>query len=482
MTKLRQLTPLEVIFIGGERWNIYQHTGGLTLLDASGIPGFGLDNVRKHVEERLLKIPIFRWKLHQVPLGLDLPYWVEDENFDLDHHIRRIAVPSPGDSQALGELASYLYARHLDRNRPLWEMWFIEGLADGRYAILQKQHHCMMDGVGASKVGEILQELKPNAPPPHIDPSITHARAGEVPTRWRRSLNTASHLSGLPRRVAREMYAVVRSQLSQQLHSRGEHTKKAVVPVAPFNADIGSARGFVFGSLPLEDIKAVKNYFGVTVNDVILALVSGSFRNYLLALDALPEESLRTHIAVSLRTEEDDAFSNKVTTVSVTLATDLAEPGPRLHAIAADTDRVKKVAHSGTNRGIMEIIQLFPPLFVNAIMALTPADQFVKSSGANLMVSNVRGVPVPTFYAGARITATYPMSIITPGGGINITCVGCGGNIDFGVAIDPDLVPNPWLIIDGLRMSLKEYLAPIRKAPRRRSTVKPRTGKRKRTV
>jgi diacylglycerol O-acyltransferase / wax synthase len=120
MTKYRQLTPQDVMFVGGETPNVYQHTVGLILLDSSDNPGFGFEVYRRKMEERLAHIPQFHWKLHEVPLGLDLPYWVEDENFSFDHHIRRIAVPSPGDREALGELVSYLYCRHLDRSRPLW--------------------------------------------------------------------------------------------------------------------------------------------------------------------------------------------------------------------------------------------------------------------------------------------------------------------------------------------------------------------------
>ena len=144
MPNVRQLTPQDVLFVGGETSKIYQHAVGLILLDGSDRPGFGFEAFRRHMEERVGSIPQFRWKLHEVPLGLDLPYWVEDGHFSFDHHIRRIAVPSPGDREALGELVSYLYCKHLDRNRPLWEAWFIEGLADGQYATVHKMHHCMM--------------------------------------------------------------------------------------------------------------------------------------------------------------------------------------------------------------------------------------------------------------------------------------------------------------------------------------------------
>jgi len=145
---------MDVLFIAGENDRTYHHTAGLVTLDTSATPQFDFDYFRRHTSERMDLIPHFRWKLQEVPLGRDLPYWVEDENFSYDNHFKRIAVPQPGDREALAEVASYIFSRHLDRSRPLWEMWYIEGLAGGRVAILQKLHHCMMDGQGMQKVGE----------------------------------------------------------------------------------------------------------------------------------------------------------------------------------------------------------------------------------------------------------------------------------------------------------------------------------------
>ncbi len=178
MNQPRQLTSQETFFIGGETANVYQHTGGLVLLDASERPGFGFDSFREHLETRMADIPHFRWKLHEVPLGLDLPYWVEDENFSFENHIRRIAVPSPGDREALGELVAYLYSKHLDRDRPLWETWFIEGLPNRQFAMLHKLHHCLMDGEGASRLGERLIDLEPDAKSRPVEPEIRDAVAG----------------------------------------------------------------------------------------------------------------------------------------------------------------------------------------------------------------------------------------------------------------------------------------------------------------
>ena len=480
MRKLKQLTTEEVMFVGGETDKVYQHTAALILLDSSDNPGFNFEVYRQHLEERLERIPQFHWRLHEVPLGLDLPYWVEDESFSFDHHIRRIAVPSPGDRAALTELVAHLYCKHMDRSRPLWEAWFIEGLADGKFAIVQMQHHCMMDGEGASKLVEAMCDFTPHAPPAKVDPHITEAQPGEVPERWRQSLNTARHLSRLPLEVGQEALDVFRQVVWQRITHWRMPGKSATAPMACFNGDISGDRGFVFGSLPFEDIKTVKNHFGVTVNDVVLALVGSSLRDYLQQRNALPEESLRTSIAISLRTEADDEFSNKVTATGVTLATCITDPVERLQAIAEDTEAAKQKARKG-NKGVMEIVQIFPPLLVNAMVNMAPPEQVIEMAGVNLVVSNVRGSPRPMYVGGSRIIGMYPMSIIAPGSGLNVTCVSYAGNVDFGITIAPELVPDPWLIIEGLHRALGYYLGAASKDSRPAKKARGKSAARKKT-
>jgi len=468
MAAVRQLSKEDVLFVAGETDTIYQHTAGLVILDASAVPDFSYEYFREKAIERISQIPHFRWKLHEIPLGLDLPYWVEDENFSYSHHFKRIAVPSPGDREALAEVAAHLYAKHLDRSKPLWEIWFIEGLADGKFAILQKLHHCVMDGQGASKLGEILCDLEPDAEPGPVDDSITGATAGVEPSQLQASVNTALHLARMPGEASRGIYSFMRPRLLRQLGwSKSTGRGKPEVPLASFNADIGSERGFVFGSLPLADIKTVKDAFGVSVNDVILALVGSSLRSYLLAHSKLPDVPLRTSIAVSLRSEGDDEFSNKVTSASVTLATTIEEPVARLRAINEESEQAKEHARGG-GAGMMELIQVMPPVLVNAMVNATPSEFAPQMMGANLIVSNVRGSSGPLYIAGVRMETMYPMSIITDGLGINFTCVSYADNVDFGVAVEPDLVPEPWDIIDGLAAALKEYLSLARKASRRK--------------
>jgi WS/DGAT/MGAT family acyltransferase len=468
------LTQQETFFVGGETDNVYQHTGGLVLLDVRDRPGFGYETFRRHLEERIGDIPHFRWKLHEVPLGLDLPYWVEDEHFSFDHHIRRIAVPSPGDRAALAELVAYLYSRHLDRKRPLWETWFVEGLGDGQFALVQKLHHCLMDGEGASKLGERLIDLEPDAPPRPVDPAISEARAGSTPSPWRQSFNMWRRYMRFPAVASREVIEAVTPLLRDRIRRLGAEHASPPVPVAHFNGPVGRDRVFVFGSLPLPDIKAVKSHFDVTLNDVVMALVGTSLRAYLAERDLLPDDSLRATFAVSLRTDADDEFSNRITTASTTLATDQSDLAARLRAIGEDSERAK-VAARGGGKGIMEHMQILPPVLVGSLLNMGRPELVLPVVGGNLMVSNVRGSPLPMYMAGARATGIYPVSIIAPGSGLNVTCISYVDNLDFGITAEPSMFPDLWPLLHGLQRALDGYLALTRKRSARRKPGKAKT-------
>jgi WS/DGAT/MGAT family acyltransferase len=349
--------------------------------------------------------------------------------------------------------------------------------------MMQKMHHCLMDGEGAAKLGQVMNDLEPDAPPRPVDPAISGARAGRVPGPWAQSINLARHYYTLPFRAAREAYGAVLPRIRSRIGGGGAATHKPAIPLAYFNADISPHRDFVFGSLSLDDIKTVKNHFDATVNDVIMALVSGSLRAYLQARGELPAESLRTSMPVSLRTDGDEEFGNRLTATTVTLATDLEDPVARLRAISGDSTLAKQAAHAG-GKGFMEVMQLLPPFMVNAMMNLAPPEATVSALGTNLLVSSVRGSPWPMYRAGVKQTATYPISIITPGSGINVTCVSYAGHVDFGITLEPSMFPEPWDLIDGLHGALKEYLALTMNGSSRgkRATVKSGTPGRKRTA
>ncbi|MEH6592950.1 MAG: wax ester/triacylglycerol synthase family O-acyltransferase [Halioglobus sp.] len=472
MSLIKQLSREDVMFVAGETSSIYQHVGLLIVLDSSELAGFDYQQFRQHCVERVSLIPQFGWKLHSVPLGLDRPYWVKDENFSFDHHIKHIALPKPGDTASLSEVAAHLYSKHLDRNRPLWEIWLIEGLEGGKCAYFQKFHHCMMDGEGAFKMLEIIGDFESHPPPNKtIDKSISDARAGSIPSLPVQSSKAWQHLSRLPREAAKGVYDILRPKLQEQLAwPRSPQKEQPAVPTASFNGAISSERAVALCSLALQDMKTIKNHFNVSLNDVVLALVSSAVRHYLLEYSQLPDEPLRTNIPVSLRSEVDDQLSNKVTTTTVTLATDLDDPVARLQAINLESEQAKAHAHSGA-MGMVELFQMMPPILVSTLMDSLPEDQAAQMVGANLIVSNVRGSPTPMYIAGARMENMYPMSILTAGMGVNFTCISYGDNMDFGIIVDPDLLPHQDTIAVGLETALDEYKALCK--PQRKSRKRP---------
>jgi WS/DGAT/MGAT family acyltransferase len=283
-------------------------------------------------------------------------------------------------------------------------------------------------------------------------------------------------LARLPGEAARNAVDILRPKILEQfVWPRKPKAERPIVPTACFNGPISSDRGMTFASLPLAELKTVKAHFGVSLNDVVLAIVSSSVRAYLLEHAELPPDPLRTNIPVSLRVSGDEQLSNKVTNTTVTLATDLEDPAARLQAIHEESEQAKARAHSGIP-GMVELFQMMPPIMISTLMDSLPADQAPQMLGANLIVSNVRGSPVPMYMAAARIEKMYPMSILTAGMGINFTCVSYRQNMDFGVIVEPELVPNQEALAAGLEAALGAYLAlcTAKPATRRKRVARPK--------
>ena len=463
------------MFVAGETDTVYQHVGALMTLDTSDCPQFAFEHFRQHCIERVSLIPHFRWKLHSVPMGLDRPYWVEDEKFSFDHHIKHIALPSPGDKATLCEVAAHLYCKHLDRSRPLWEIWLIEGLAGGKVAYLQKFHHCMMDGEGAFKMIETICDFEPHpSEPKTVDKSISEARAGRLPTYAESSSTAWRHFARLPGEATRNIVDILRPKVLEQfVWQKNPKAERPVVPSAYLNGGIGGDRAMTFAVLPMKKMKAVKEHFEVSLNDVVLAVVSTAVRNYLQRYSELPSQPLRTNIPVSIRSGDDEQFSNKVTNTTVTLATHLNDPVERLQTINAESEQAKAQAHGGS-RGMVEMFQMMPPILVSTLMDSLSDEQGPQLLGANLIVSNVRGSPFPMYIAGARVENMCPMSILTAGMGINFTCISYDEGMDFGIVVEPELVPHHEDLATELERALGEYHALCKPKARKKSTTKAR--------
>jgi WS/DGAT/MGAT family acyltransferase len=454
--------------------------GGLAILDPATAPGGTIDgaDIQRLLEERLPALPPFRWKLAEVPLGLDFPYWIEDADFDLNFHVREIALPPPGSDHQLSEQVSRIMARPLDRGRPLWELYLIHGYDAGYSAVLSKIHHAVIDGISGAEIMGLLLDLKPEGrpPPEPVNAPDVEEQPGQLemlargllgvpryPVRMLRSLpSTIPNVDEVPAIFGGIPGAGTVGRLASKIQgvmgdgtARGRNTLQA--PKTKFNGRISPHRRFAFGQLPLEEVKAVKNARGATVNDVVVSVCAGAVRRWLENHDDLPDEPLVAQIPVSVRTDEQvGTYGNRIMLMSAPLFTDEPDPVKRLeltHEAMMDMKERHKALPASLLQGANELI---PPAVFSRAAQLT----FRLSTSRpgrpawNLVISNVPGPQFPLYLAGARLVANYPVSVITDGMGLNITVMSYDGHLDFGIVADRDLMPDVQEMIGWLREEL----------------------------
>jgi diacylglycerol O-acyltransferase len=472
---VQQLTGLDAAFLAMETPAVFGHVGSICVLDPTTAPEpLTLERLTGLIAARLHLLPPFRRRLVTVPLGLDQPYWIEDPGFDIEYHVRELALPAPGDDKQLAEQAARLHARPLDRSRPLWELYLIHGLQDDRMAVYTKVHHAAIDGVSGSELLTAVLDLTPEG--------RTVEAVAWTPEREPSSLSvlgrSAVSLAGHPLRAARMSYGLARSLPG--LASSAPRPRLPVVdkllrrddvvlpsaglraPATPFNKAISPHRRWAFRTLPLEDIKTVKNTVGGTVNDVVMALSTGALRTWLLDHDALPEGPLVAAVPVSIRTaEEKNANGNKVSTMLAALPTHLADPVERLHACSVAMQAAKEQHGALPATLLSDVTQFAMPALAGQAARLAARTRLLERvSPFNLFISNVPGPNLPLYYAGARLLGYYPLSALADGQGLNITVCSLDGGMHFGLIADRELVPD----VDAMAGYLEDELAVLLKA------------------
>ena len=494
---MRQLTSLDAQFLAVESARTYGHVGGLAVYDPATAPGgeLGIRDICRLVGERIHLLPPFRWRLVGVPLSLDHPYWAEDPDFDLDFHIRDSAVPPPGDDRRLAETVARIFARPLDRTRPLWELYLIHGLENGRVALLTKVHHSVVDGVSGNEILAVLLDPSPEGreiPPAEGDQSGERV-PGELemlgrgllgmprqPLRALRSAPTAlPNLTELPGANAFPGVPQLSRGVASVRRALGiEHADPAILeattarpPRMSFNRRISGHRRFSFGQLSLDTVKAIKNEAGVTVNDVVVSLCAGALRDWLKDRDELPKEPLVAMVPVSVRTDEEmGTFGNRVSMMIVPIATDEADPKRRLKR-THELLRGAKSRHKAVPANLLTDATSFIPPAVASLAARTTMEVMGRTRPpVNLVISNVPGPRNPLFLAGAKLEAHYPVSVVVDGVGLNITVMSYLDHLDFGIVADRDQVDDVWTLMDRLAHSLTELTeAVLGKAGKRRA-------------
>jgi len=459
----RRLSGQDAIFVYGETAAMPMHTIGTVLLDPSRVAGgFGFEQIEKTLAARIHRMPPFRQRLLEVPLGIGHPILADDPGFRFENHLHRLAVPAPGGLRELALLVGELAGRPLDRHQPLWEMWAVEGLEGGRIALVTKLHHCMMDGASGSSQMGALMDLDPDASPPQPPPgawsppplpSPLALAARSVGSRFVSPLRLARLLTGTTRGL------LARRRAEREVARAGQERPGILemAPGTPFNRAISPHRSVAYGSAPLAEVKRVKDAFGVTVNDAVLAACALAVRRWLLARDALPEKPLLCMVPVSLKAlAERQEFSNKVSGMTIRLPTHLEDPEAVVRAVHRETADAKHVFQAIEDDFVPAWLQLVPPLLTTygsrLYSELHLADRVPPI--VNLVVSNMMGPPVPLYFGGARVEAVYPMGPVGEGVGLNITLLSNMGRLDVGVLACRELVPDPWEITEGITRAL----------------------------
>ena len=462
MPGLQRLSGLDASFLYLETAAQPLHVCSILELDTSTMPdGYAFDRLREALEVRIRAMPEFREKLADNRLNLDHPVWVEDEDFDVDRHLHRIGLPAPGGRRELAEICGHIASLTLDRSRPLWEMWVIEHVAGtdahdgGRLAVLTKVHHAGVDGVTGANLMSQLCTTEPDAPPP--DPVAGAGTASDLEI----AVSGAVKFVTRPLKLANVVSSTVSTVVDTVRRARNGLTMAApfAAPKTPFNANVSGRRNVAFAQLALEDIKTVKNHFGVKVNDVVMALVAGVLRRYLLAHEQLPDNTLVAMVPVSVHDKSDRPGRNQVSGMFSKLETTIEDPAERLKAIAAANSVAKQHSSAIGATLLQDWTQFAAPAVFGVAMRV-----FARSnlSGAlpvhNLVVSNVPGPRVPLYFLGAEVKAMYPLGPIFHGSGLNITVMSLSGTLDVGLISCPELLPDLWELADDFAVALDELL------------------------
>lgn len=448
---MKALSPLDQLFLLLERRNQPMHVGSLMLFRPP--PEAGAVEIRGLVEE-MARVdhaePPFNQRLAR---KLGLPFWTEDADFDLSHHFRHLSLPQPGRIRELLAMVSNLHASLLDREFPLWETTFIEGVADGRFALYSKMHHAMVDGVAAMRLLESILSHDPDAR------GMAPPWAVKRPPRRRQAASAAGPTSALGvvlgqvKAQARSWPAVTRALLDtyRQARADSEFGDLFRAPTTLFNRRIGSARRFAAQGWALPRVRAVGRKLGCTLNDVVLGMCASALRRYLLEQNALPSTPLITMMPMSLRRDDSDC-GNQVGMVLANLGTHIADPAERLGLIRRSVQASKQRLSQMTPTEIMNYTGLISgPAGLNLALGIAPSRQLY-----NVVISNVPGPKQPLYWNGALLEGMYPVSIPVDGMALNITLVSYAEQLNFGLIACRRSVPQMQRMLGYLEQGLAE--------------------------
>ena len=456
-----RLSAQDASFLVAERPSVPMHVAGTQIFEAGPLArpdgGVDIDAFKRATEAVLHLIPRYRQRLEWIPFE-NHPVWVDDRQFNLDYHIRHTALPRPGGSEQLKRMTARIMAQQLDRSRPLWETWVVEGLEGGRFAVISKIHHCMMDGSGGVDLAQIL--LSPSPRYELGEPMAYFPRP--VPSSWELLRDSCVHRLLLPFEVTRSIREFTRQTADwrQELWTRAQAVGAllgwAVRPASqtPLNGRLGPHRRFDWLTMPLADVKAVRRATGCSVNDVILATVAGAVREFMVLRRVRPEEiDFRVSAPVSMRRDEErGTLGNRVSSWIVQLPIGERDPMKRLEMIHAVTQELKESRQALGVEMIMAMAEWTPTL----LMSLGAR---AASGPINMIVTNVPGPQFPLYLLGARLVEAYPTVPLLENTGLGVALFSYDGKLCWGFNADYELMPDLLSFVRAISSSFTDLAA-----------------------
>lgn len=452
-----RMNPLDASFLYLENGITHMHIGSCAVFEG---PPPAYDRLVALFAGKLPLVPRYRQRVRFVPMNLGRPVWVDDPHFNLEYHVRHSALPSPGSDEDLRRLMGRLMSQELDRNRPLWEAWVVEGLAGDRWALISKVHHCMVDGVaGVDLVSLVLDHDRQPSPPiaddwdPQDEPSSLQLAADAVvnlATSPREQLRAARAAIRAPRRTLERGRDIVTG-----FRSYGSALR--ATPPTSLDGGIGPHRRWTFAAARLDDVRVIRHELGGTVNDVILAAVTSGFRDLILARDEIPDEvSLRTLIPVSVREESaQGVYDNRVSAIFFDLPVHVDDPLERLAAVRTEMTRLKQSHEAEAGKALTALAGAVPVSLTAGVLRLMSR---VTQRNMNTVVTNVPGPTVPLYAAGREMLEYLPFVPLGPGVRIGVAILSYNGRLGFGVTGDFDTAPDIDVVADGIEAAIVTLL------------------------
>ncbi len=411
------------------------------------------EEFRDHIESRLHLVPRFRQKLRFVPFAQGRPIWVDDPHLNLDYHVRQTALPAPGSEEQLRNLAARIFSQQLDRSKPLWELWLVEGLSGGRFAIVGKSHHALVDGVSGVDITTVLFDTEQEPASPPVRPPKWAPRP--EPTDLQILADALRERATSPREIVRGVRATLRGP-RQVLEGIGATSKMIgagmAAPSTPFNVEIGPHRRIAFVRADLADLKQVKNEHGGTVNDVVLSVVTGAIGNYLRARGHDTEDlEMKALVPVSVRTEEErGALGNRIAAMMAPLPVWCEDPVERLRLITETMGDLKGSGQAVGAEILTRITDFAPPTITSQAARLQPAQRFF-----NLVVTNVPGPQLPLYVLGRKMEAMFPLVPLARRQALCVGIMSYDGQVNFGLVGDYDAMAD----LESFGLDLEQALA-----------------------